>query len=180
MVRRIFDTNGIPYNTSNSSTMILTPLGRHVCILSSKPTKWRISHGLLRLLCFSFFHPRAAHFQQCDFLISLINFFDIYCVYSDFSVLCINQLIPVSFSSLVFVYWFWLGRRKPRGNIVSSFQQLKEKENCAERGIWAAPAPGSQPACGNGFNPSSHGDKLSLKGAAGTIPVRQRWYQTAD
>ena len=180
MVRRIFDTNGIPYNTSNSSTMILTPLGRHVCILSSKPTKWRISHGLLRLLCFSVFHPRAAHFQQCDFLISLINFFDIYCVYSDFSVLCINQLIPVSFSSLVLVYWFWLERRKPRGNIVSSFQQLKEKENCAERGIWAAPAPGSQPACGNGFNPSSHGDKLSLKGAAGTIPVRQRWYQTAD
>ena len=128
MVRRIFDTNGIPYNTSNSSTMILTPLGRHVCILNSKPTKWRISHGLLRLLCFSVFHPRAAHFQQCDFLISLINFFDIYCVYSDFSVLCINQLIPVSLSSLVFVYWFWLGRRRPRGGILSVlFSNSKRK-----------------------------------------------------
>ena len=121
----------------NTSKMILSRLG-HFCILSSKPTKWHISHGLLRLLCFSVFHPRAAHFQQCDFLISLINFFDIYCVYSDFSVLCINQLIPVSFSSLVFVYWFWLGRRKPRGNIVSFFSSSKRivPSEVFERSCW--------------------------------------------
>ena len=104
--------------------MILSPLG-HFCILSSKPTKWHKSHGLLRLPCFSVFHPRAGHFQQCDFLIFFIIYCDIYCVYSDFSVLCLNQHIPISFSSLVFVYWFWLGRRKPRENIVSFFSNSK-------------------------------------------------------
>ena len=123
--------------------MILSPRG-HFCILSSKPTKWHQSYGLLRLPCFSVFHPRAANFQQCEFLIFLINYSDIHCVYSDLSVLCINQHIPISFSSLVFACWFSFGGRKPRGNIISFFQQLKE--NCTERGIWSAPAPSSQPA----------------------------------
>ena len=103
------------------------------------------------LLCFSVFHPRAAHFQWCDFLIFLINYSDIYCVYSDSCVLCINQPIPISFSSMLFAYWFWLGRRKPRAEY-SAFLATQRKL-CRAR---------------------------YLKGAAGTIPLRQRWYQTVD
>ena len=121
--------------------MILSPLG-HFCILSSKPTKWHQSHGLLRLLCFSVFHPRAANFQQCEFLIFLINYSDIHCVYSDFSVLCINWHIPISFSSLVFVRW-----EKTKGEYYQFFLAT-QRELCRARYLVCASAEQPASKCG--------------------------------
>ena len=108
--------------------------------------------------------------------------------------------MQISFSALVFVYWSWFSKRKPWRDGCRSdpvfFSSLKKRifntELCQARYFICTRAEQQANTCDveswdllqNSIcdiiqmdsTPFFFFDKLSLDGAAGTTPVRPRWY----